>query len=182
MPSPNATRLLSPTEREALTTAILVGNPAASAADAQAIAAWACGVRWQALCLQAALEGHCGLRHDGTGAVDLEGVTTREVLARFRPSPPRPPPTPAGGWRLSQHLAQAIRLECARLGWGSETAPAGAVPLEVCATDGARRVVIDGPLATEAYDGEGLLQALVDLEPPLPWEALLVVLRSSRLP
>lgn len=73
--------LLTPEERDALTWAILQGDPHATPDDTQAIAAWAAAVRWQHLVLTAALAGHCGLRQ-GPDGVDVVGLTAGELLAR----------------------------------------------------------------------------------------------------
>jgi hypothetical protein len=75
-------QLFSAAERDALTWAILRGDPQASPGDAQAITQWARQVRWQHLVLSAALAGHCGLRH-GTEGVDVEGLTAQEILERM---------------------------------------------------------------------------------------------------
>jgi hypothetical protein len=75
----HAQMLLTAAERDALTLAILVGDVGASDADAAAITQWAIDVRWQARCLQAALDGRCGLRN-GPEGVDLSGLTSQEIL------------------------------------------------------------------------------------------------------
>jgi hypothetical protein len=74
--------LLTETERDALTLAILAGDMQATPAEAEAITQWACQRTWQAHWVMAALEGRCGLRA-GPEGVDLAGITAPEILHAF---------------------------------------------------------------------------------------------------
>lgn len=95
---------------------------------------------------------------------------------------PPAPTTPDGLLRFSRYLASAISRELDRLDWSSETAPPGEQCLEAFpATPGHGVVAVDGPEGTCCYDGLPLLQHLVDLEPPLTWEAMLAALRPYAL-
>ena len=67
-------------------------------------------------------------------------------------------------------MADAINRELDRLGWSSDMAPEGTSCLYAFATEEAGIIVVSDPQEETAFQSEGVLRALCDLQPPVTYD------------
>ena len=81
----------------------------------------------------------------------------------------------------NQDMCTAINAELDRLGWSSDTAPAGKRCLDAFPTEDAGIIVISDPQEETAFYSEPLLRVLYDLAAPLSYDDVCHAIRPYRV-